>query len=48
MATHLDVYAAVHKSHGANAVTEARIAARKLDTNNGVAALVSSVFANIR
>lgn len=48
MATPLDVYAAVLNSRGAGAVKEAQSAARKLETNNSVAALVTSVLANVR
>ena len=47
MATYLDIYAATRKSKGTVAA-DARDAARKLNTETGVVALVKSVLANTR
>ena len=48
MTTYLDIYAAVREAKGGVASDDTRLAARKLNVENGVAALVSSVIANLR
>ncbi|MEM9359545.1 MAG: hypothetical protein AAGB04_25445 [Pseudomonadota bacterium] len=47
MATYLDMYAATREAKGTVAA-DARDAARKLNTETGVVALVRSVLANTR
>ena len=48
MSTYLDVYAALRESRGPAVSTEAREAARRLNTETGVTALISSIIANAR
>ena len=48
MTTYLDIYAAVREAKGSVAQDDTRLAARKLNVENGVAALVNSVIANLR
>ena len=48
MTTYLDIYAAVREAKGNVTREETRLAARKLEIENGVTALVRSVIANLR
>ena len=48
MTTYLDIYAAVREAKGSVTPHETRLAASKLNVENGVAALVTSVIANLR
>ena len=48
MTTYLDIYAATRESKATVTTTATRNAARGLNTENGVAALVNSIIANTR
>lgn len=48
MGTYLDIYAATRESRGGATANDTRAAARNLNAETGVAALVSSVLANLR
>lgn len=47
MTTLLDIYAATRNTQ-ATMPADARQAARRMNTENGIAALITSVFANVR
>ena len=48
MGTYLDIYAATREARGGGTANETRAAARNLNVETGVAALVTSVLANLR
>lgn len=47
MTTLLDIYAATRNTQATTAA-DARQAARRMNTENGIATLITSVFANVR